>query len=46
MGRLVASDRAGSDRAVLALDLPTGAYLLRVERDGAPMIGRRVVVVR
>jgi chitinase len=46
MGRLVASDRAGSDRAVLALDLPTGAYLLRVERDGAPVIGRRLVVVR
>ncbi|MBK9273382.1 MAG: hypothetical protein IPM49_02425 [Flavobacteriales bacterium] len=46
LGRVVAAERAASDRAVLAIDLPTGAYVLRVERDGAPVIGRRVVVVR
>jgi chitinase len=46
LGRVVVTERAASDRVDLAIDQPTGAYLLRVERDGAPMIGRRVVVVR
>lgn len=46
VGRVVAAERAVSDRAVLAIDLPTGAYVLRVERDGAPVVSRRVVVVR
>ena len=46
LGRVVATDRATSDRVELAFDLPTGAYVLRVERDGAPVLSRRVVVVR
>ena len=46
IGRVVAMDRAASDRVDMAFDLPTGAYVLRVERDGAPVIARRVVVSR
>jgi chitinase len=46
MGRVVETDRAASDRVDLAFDLPTGAYVLRVERDGAPVTARRVVVTR
>jgi chitinase len=46
LGRVVATERAASDRAVLATDLPTGTYVLRVERNGAPVLGRRLVVVR
>ena len=46
MGRVVAADRAASDRAALAINLPTGAYVLRVERDGTSVIDRRVMVVR
>ena len=46
MGRVVAADRASSDRVALTIDLPTGAYVLRVERDGAPVLSRRVIVSR
>jgi len=46
LGRVVATDRATSDRVELAFDLPTGAYVLRVDRDGALVLSRRVVVVR
>lgn len=46
MGRAVVAERSSSDRVELAFDLPTGAYVLRVERDGAPVLSRRVVVVR
>ncbi len=46
MGRVVAADRAASDRAALAINQPTGAYVLRVERDGTSVIDRRVMVVR
>lgn len=46
LGRVVAMDRASSDHVDLAFDLPRGAYVLRVERDGTPVISRRVVVVR
>ncbi|MEZ4755324.1 MAG: chitinase [Flavobacteriales bacterium] len=46
MGRSVFAERASSDRVELAFDLPMGAYVLRVERDGSPVISRRVVVVR
>ena len=45
-GRVVASDRASSDRLELNFDLPMGAYVLRVDRDGAPVSTRRVVVTR
>ncbi len=46
LGRVVASDRASSDRLELNFDLTTGAYVLRVHRDGAPVTARRVVVTR
>lgn len=46
LGRIVAAERATSDRAALDLDLPTGAYVLRVERDGTPVISRHLMVVR
>ena len=46
MGRAVVAERASSDRVELAFDGPTGAYVLCVERDGAPVLSRRVVVVR
>ncbi len=45
LGRVVTADRASSDRIDLAFDLPKGAYVLRVERDGTPLVSRRVVVV-
>lgn len=46
-GRVVmAQGAARRSRSDLALDLPTGVYLLSVERDGVPVISRRVVVVR
>ncbi|MCC6400193.1 MAG: chitinase, partial [Flavobacteriales bacterium] len=46
LGRVVTAYRATSDRFELAFDLPTGAYVLRVDRDGALVLSRRVVVVR
>ncbi|HMQ74902.1 MAG TPA: chitinase [Flavobacteriales bacterium] len=46
LGRAVAEERASSDRVELTFDLPTSAYVLRVERDGAPVSTRRVLVVR
>jgi chitinase len=46
MGRVVSAERSSSDRVDLAFDLPTGAYVLRVDRDGAPVSARRVVVTR
>lgn len=46
LGRIVAAERATSDRAALDLDLPTGAYVLRVERDGTPVISQHLMVVR
>lgn len=46
LGRMVATGRAASDRAVLGIELPTGAYVLRVERDGAVVTSRLIAVVR
>jgi hypothetical protein len=46
LGRVVVAERAASDRVDLAIDQPTGAYVLRVERDGAPVLSRRLVIVR
>ncbi|MBL7982709.1 MAG: chitinase [Flavobacteriales bacterium] len=46
MGRVVLTERASSDCVELSFDGPTGAYMLRVERDRAPVLSRRVVVVR
>ena len=45
LGRVVVTERAASDRAVLAIDLPTGAYVLRVEPDRAPVILGRLGLV-
>ncbi|WKZ66820.1 MAG: hypothetical protein QY325_02585 [Flavobacteriales bacterium] len=42
----MSAERSSSDRVDLAFDLPTGAYVLRVDRDGAPVSARRVVVTR
>ncbi len=44
LGRVVASVRASSGRVDLAFDHPAGAYVLRVERDGAPVTSRHVVM--
>jgi chitinase len=46
LGRMVATGRAASDRAVLGIELPTGAYVLRVERDGAVVTSRLIAGVR
>jgi len=45
-GRTVLTQRNRGSMATIPIDLSAGAYVLRVERDGSPAIGRRMVMVR
>jgi hypothetical protein len=45
-GRAVLLRRSSGPQALLPVELPAGAYVLRVEREGYPAASRRVVVVR